>query len=139
MSNLVPTQEQRAAAATKTFGDWRSFASDSIRRWVETGVNADDHTGVDLGGADGLADLLAEREARHLAAIAKLRKALASVCIDILTSPAVTDTMWCHDSDLCTTNDYIAGVLGFDTVDPDGSPSQQLLWVAAPAEKGGAL
>ena len=58
------------------------------------------------------------------------RKTLASVCIDILTSPAVTDTMWCHDSGLSTTNDYIASALGIDTVTPQGAPSEALLSLA---------
>jgi len=67
---------------------------------------------------------------QHLADIKALRTALASVCIDILTSPAVTDTMWSHRSGLSTTNDYIASVLGIDTVDAYGKPTAELVRLA---------
>lgn len=82
-----------------------------------------------------------EREAQHLADIKAGREALASVCIDILTSPAVTDTMWSHRSGLSTTNDYIASVLGIDTVDAYGKPTAELARLAhyddAKAAEGG--
>lgn len=60
---IEPTKEQRATAATFVWPNWDTYRSDSIRRWVESGINADDHTGLDLMNADGLAQLLAEREA----------------------------------------------------------------------------
>jgi hypothetical protein len=54
-------QEQRSAAATHVFGE-SYVQSPRMVEWVKTGINADDHTGLDLNGADGIAELIAERE-----------------------------------------------------------------------------
>lgn len=64
-------EEQRAAAATKVFGE-TYVQSARMVEWVKTGINADDHTGLDLNGADDLADLLASREAPLIARISDL-------------------------------------------------------------------
>ena len=105
-TTIKPTEEQEQASRAVFYG----FPDEHLDMLLEH-------------GAPRVARLLAEREA-------KLRRALASVCVDILTSTAVTDTLWCHDSGLATTNDYIAGVLGINTVDAYGNPTAELARLA---------
>lgn len=96
------------------------------RRLVETDTEASEARArvAELEGQ------YSRRVQSHTEDLERLYAALASVCIDILTSPAVTDTMWRHDRGLSTTVDYIAGVLGIDTVDAYGKPTTELVRLA---------
>ena len=72
-----------------------------------------------------LARVTAERDALR-AEVEAMRRCLADTCHAVLTSPAVTDTLWTSCSDLVTVVDDIATVLGIDTVAPEGGPSAAL-------------